>query len=337
MDIGTGAGLAGATGVRPFLPPLLAGRARARRRGHRLRRHRLELPRVARLPGRGARCWASCPTRSTARAPGRPTGARRSTSALLVARRRARRAAVRRLAGGRRPRGLARPGGGPAVRAARRAGRGRPGRARPAAPRRRRGRLLLGLRGHGGARARRRRGVRAAALVRGADRLRRCCCSAAGGARARSTRACGSSARVELVAEPKKLVLAVIDSLKPDMLDLAIEEGRAPALGRAPRARDLRARLRVDLPVGDAGGLGRDRHRRRPGRAPHPLDELVPPRRGALRRVRLVVPGHARVRGRPLALRHGLQHEHGPPEPGAARRCSSTSTTPACAPPAPPG
>ena len=25
MDIGTGAGLAGATGVRPYLPPLLAG------------------------------------------------------------------------------------------------------------------------------------------------------------------------------------------------------------------------------------------------------------------------------------------------------------------------
>ena len=31
------------------------------------------------------------------------------------------------------------------------------------------------------------------------------------------------------------------------------------------------------------------RHRLGPGRAPHPLDELVPPRRGALRRVRLVV------------------------------------------------
>ena len=29
---------------------------------------------------------------------------------------------------------------------------------------------------------------------------------------------------------PKKLVLAVIDSLKPEMLDRAIEEGRAPAL-----------------------------------------------------------------------------------------------------------
>ncbi|MEA2457022.1 MAG: hypothetical protein QOI45_3284 [Thermoleophilaceae bacterium] len=30
---------------------------------------------------------------------------------------------------------------------------------------------------------------------------------------------------------PKKLVLAVIDSLKPDMLDLAVAEGRAPTLG----------------------------------------------------------------------------------------------------------
>ncbi len=32
------------------------------------------------------------------------------------------------------------------------------------------------------------------------------------------------------MAEPKKLVLAIIDALKPEMLDLAIEEGRAPAL-----------------------------------------------------------------------------------------------------------
>jgi Type I phosphodiesterase / nucleotide pyrophosphatase len=34
-----------------------------------------------------------------------------------------------------------------------------------------------------------------------------------------------------VAAKRKKLVLAVIDSLKPDMLDLAVEEGRAPALG----------------------------------------------------------------------------------------------------------
>ncbi len=33
-----------------------------------------------------------------------------------------------------------------------------------------------------------------------------------------------------MAAKRKKVVLAVIDSLKPDMLDLAIEEGRAPAL-----------------------------------------------------------------------------------------------------------
>ena len=33
-----------------------------------------------------------------------------------------------------------------------------------------------------------------------------------------------------MAAKSKKLVLAVIDSLKPEMLDLAIEEGRAPAL-----------------------------------------------------------------------------------------------------------
>ena len=32
------------------------------------------------------------------------------------------------------------------------------------------------------------------------------------------------------MSPPRKLVLAVIDSLKPDMLDLAIEQGRAPAL-----------------------------------------------------------------------------------------------------------
>ena len=62
------------------------------------------------------------------------------------------------------------------------------------------------------------------------------------------------------VAARKKLVLAVIDSLKPDMLDQAIEEGRAPALAALLRARHLRARLRVHVPVGHA----RWRRRRSP-------------------------------------------------------------------------
>src|SRR5918997_879414 len=51
----------------------------------------------------------------------------------------------------------------------------------------------------------------------------------AGSGRARSTPGCGSCADT-VAAKRKKVVLAVIDSLKPDMLDLAIEEGRAPAL-----------------------------------------------------------------------------------------------------------
>ncbi len=32
------------------------------------------------------------------------------------------------------------------------------------------------------------------------------------------------------MSRPKKLVLAVVDSLKPEMLDRAIAQGRAPAL-----------------------------------------------------------------------------------------------------------
>ena len=47
---------------------------------------------------------------------------------------------------------------------------------------------------------------------------------------------------------------------------------------------------------------------------PDPGDELVPPGRAALRRVRLVVRGDARLRPLPLALRHGLQPQHGAPQ-----------------------
>ena len=48
------------------------------------------------------------------------------------------------------------------------------------------------------------------------------------------------------------------------MLERAIAEGRAPALAALLRARHLRARLRVDLPVGDARRARRDRHRHGP-------------------------------------------------------------------------
>ncbi len=77
---------------------------------------------------------------------------------------------------------------------------------------------------------------------------------------------------------PKKLVLAVIDSLKPDMLDQAVAEGQAPALASLLELRHLHPRLHLDLPVGHPGGVGGDRDGMRPGRASHPFDELVPPR-----------------------------------------------------------
>ena len=65
----------------------------------------------------------------------------------------------------------------------------------------------------------------------------------------------------------KKLVLAVIDSLKPELLDRAIESGRAPALGalveRGVYVRDCVSSFPSVTPVASASittGLGPDRH-----------------------------------------------------------------------------
>ena len=72
----------------------------------------------------------------------------------------------------------------------------------------------------------------------------------------------------------------------------------------------LRRRLRRRLPLGDARLRRVDRHRApAPDRAPHPVHELVPPRRGALRRVRLELRAPRAVRHPPLAHGHDLQHE----------------------------
>ena len=284
IDISTGAGLASSTGVRPYLPPLLAGglargdigidfdgtdfsflespaflaaRACARRGG---------------LPRSSARA-----RRAPARACGRgPSG--------VAAGSRARRAAVRRRARRRRRRGAGRaPRSG---RCARRSA-GSPSaalvRARRAAGSSRDQAALLTAYADG------------AALILAAiaifvpplallahPRLRRAARRRAP-ARGREVRGAADPAVV-----PKKLVLAVIDSLKPDMLDQAIAEGDAPALAalldRGTYIRDCVSTFPSVTPVASAAiatGCG-------PGRAPHPVDELVPPRRGALRRVRLV-------------------------------------------------
>jgi predicted AlkP superfamily pyrophosphatase or phosphodiesterase len=66
---------------------------------------------------------------------------------------------------------------------------------------------------------------------------------------------------------PKKLVLAVIDSLKPEMLDRAMAEGRAPALKavveRGTYVRDCVSSYPSVTPVASSGiatGVGPDRH-----------------------------------------------------------------------------
>jgi len=68
-------------------------------------------------------------------------------------------------------------------------------------------------------------------------------------------------------SRPKKLVLAVIDSLKPDMLDLAIEEGRAPTLAalrsRGTYIRDCLSTFPSVTPVASAAiatGCGPGEH-----------------------------------------------------------------------------
>ena len=71
-----------------------------------------------------------------------------------------------------------------------------------------------------------------------------------------------------VASKPKKLVLAVIDSLKPEMLDRAIAEGRAPALKavveRGTYVRECVSSYPSVTPVASsaiATGVGPDRHR----------------------------------------------------------------------------
>ena len=71
--------------------------------------------------------------------------------------------------------------------------------------------------------------------------------------------------------------------------------------------------MRGGVPVGHAGLLGVDRDRDRTRSPSDPVDELVPPRRGALRRVRDQLQGVAGVRLQALADRHDLPHERRAP------------------------
>ena len=112
------------------------------------------------------------------------------------------------------------------------------------------------------------------------------------GARARSTRAAhpavsGRGAQ----ARPRRHRRAEAGDARARGRD----RPRAGARRRVMERGHLRRRLRRGLPVGDAGLRRVDRHRRAPGPPPHPVDELVPPRRAPLRRVRLELQRLARA------------------------------------------
>ena len=72
---------------------------------------------------------------------------------------------------------------------------------------------------------------------------------------------------------------------------------------------------RLDVPVADAGLPLLARDRRAPGRALHPAPRLVPPRRAADRRVRILVLGDPRGGHAAVDRRHDLRPEPEPPRP----------------------
>ena len=102
-------------------------------------------------------------------------------------------------------------------------------------------------------------------LARRARRSGRGCCYGPAPRGPRSTRACASSPATTRArdAVPKKLVLAVIDGVKPAMLERVVATGRAPAIEAADARGHLRRRLRLGLPLGHSRVRRDDRHRRR--------------------------------------------------------------------------
>ena len=97
------------------------------------------------------------------------------------------------------------------------------------------------------------------------------------------------------------------------MLLRASRRGPGAQLRRPAGPRDPDRRLRLGVSLGDPGRLLRDRHGHGAAAPPHQRHELVPPRRAAVRGVRILVGGDPHVRALPDPLRHRLQHEHGPP------------------------
>ena len=241
------------------LPAAAAGRrARARGHRHRLRRHRLALPRVAGVPvGRArARPWLSYLATSAGET-GRRWRAVRGCAAASCSARCCSPArwptGATRLARARRPGCCARRSAGVAVG-------GAVERARAPPRRRRRRRCSPPTRTARAACSRPSRSSSRRSSLRGARRLRRAARRQRRGARARSTPACGSCA--DRCATPEEARPRGHRLAQAGRCSTARSRRAArPALAALRRARHLRPRLRVDVPVGDAGGRGGDRHR----------------------------------------------------------------------------
>ena len=284
LDLLQGAGIAAAIGIRPFLPVLLAGALASADLGIDFDGTDFAFLEEAGSCSRVRRA-SSCSTlvgrRAGREALERPPplyalgGLALALGALLGARRRWPTTATRSGGHGRRA--------SPARRSGLQAARSlfAPRAPRASTPRRPRALPLY-------ARGRRRSSPRA---CRSSSRRSRC--SSLGGLAVAARRRPPPRGReVRRPAHPAvsrdraKLVLASSTRMKPAMLERAVAAGQAPALSALMERGPLRRRLRRRLPVRHAGLLGVDRHRDGPGPPPDPVDELVPPRRGPLRRVR---------------------------------------------------
>ena len=320
LDLLQGVGLAAAIGVRPWLPMLLAGLLAAANLGidfdgtdfaflesipvlavFAVRVLRL---RAARAALRGAR--TDLGLRRPRGDPGRRGG--------------------RRLARG--PRALDHPGRGPRrrCRGARLPRRAKPVHPRAPPPGRGGGRGPPGLRRGPGAGRRRPLDPLPAAGAAGDRRARLAAALQAVAARARSTPACAYCGEE---ARPR-------GHRRDEARDARAGGRERPRAGAraVDRTRRARRRLRRSVPVRDprVRRVDRDGDDARPAR--DPVDELVPPRRGALRRVRHQLQGLAGVRLQAVADGHDLQHEPRAPVVGDADGVRATRRRRTCGRPA---
>ena len=111
----------------------------------------------------------------------------------------------------------------------------------------------------------------------------------------------------------KKIVLAVVDGLGPELLDRALAAGRAPTIAALIDAGSRTDRCVSTFPSLTPVCLSALVTGEHPVGLAHSRDDLVPPRRGPVRRVRLLVRRDARRGDAADGRRHPRQPEPAPP------------------------